>query len=463
LIDRTGEDLDAIRLDIEEAQAELARIRQRRGALEEEIARLRTHADAIRNSRSWRVLEAYRRARIRSGLSGLSVMALRAAVRRRRPRADVPAAVRRAPLGVNVAGYLDTESGMGEAARASIRSLQAAGIPIALNNVPGLLRAQDPTYRDAFVLTHPHPFNLVHLNADNMPAFAARRGPAYFKDRYTIGYWFWELASLPPDWVAFSGYVDEVWTATTFVRDAVRESCRVPAHRIPLPIVLPPLPPYGRAHFGIPDGPAVFLYTFDVSSQVERKNPVGAIRAFRRAALPAAAAVLVLKFTNGEYDRAGVRRLHEEAAGLNVVMLDGYMDRPELCALMNVADCYFSPHRSEGFGLTILESMRLGKPSIATAYSGNMDFMTPDNSYLLDYRLVPLTRRHGPYPEGAQWAEPDLDHAARLIREVVEHPAGAAARGARAREDAERERDPAVTGRAVRDRLDALRAGMVRT
>lgn len=233
----------------------------------------------------------------------------------------------------------------------------------------------------------------------------------------------------------------------------------MPAVLMPLPIVLPPLPPRGRAHFGIPEGPAVFLYVFDVSSQMERKNPIAAIRAFRQAGLPRDAAVLVLKFTNAEYDRAGVRRLHEEASGLNVVMLDGYLDRPDLCALINAADCYLSPHRSEGFGMTILEAMRLGKSTIGTAYSGNTDFMTPENSYLLDYALVPLARKHGPYPAGAVWADPDIAHAARLIREVVEHPAEAVARGRQARIDVERDRNPGATGRLVRTRLEALGAG----
>jgi glycosyltransferase involved in cell wall biosynthesis len=450
-------ELDAIARETEQTLAELARIQARRQALERDLERMQEHARGIRTSRTWRVLEAYRRLRIRSGLSGFSVMAVRAAVRRRYPRQTVPEAVTRAPLGVNVSGYLDTESGMGEAARESIRSLEAAGIPLALNNVPSLLRAGDPSYRHAFVLSHPHPFNLVHLNADNMPAFAARRGPAYFKDRYTIGYWFWELASLPADWVMYSGYVDEVWTATDFGLTAVRERCRVPARRMRLPIVLPPLPPHGRAHFGIPDGPVMFLYIFDVSSQMERKNPVAAIRAFKRAGLPRDAAVLVLKFTNGEYDRAGVQRLHEEASGLNVVMLDGYVDRPDLCALINTADCYLSPHRSEGFGMTILEAMRLGKPAIATAYSAPVDFMTRENSYLLDFTLVPLTRRYGPYPVGAVWAEPDIGHAAQLIRDVVEHPAEAAARGQRAQADVERDYEPCATGRAVRERLEAIR------
>ncbi len=451
--------LESVCSETDEALQELVRLARRQADLREDIRLTRIHVDDIRNSRTWRVLEQYRRARLRAGLNGVGLTALQAALRRRRVHRAVPAAVREQPPGVNIAGYLDAESGMGEAARASIRSLAAAGLPVALNNVPSLLRTGDDSYRAAFTTDNPYPFNLVHLNGDNMPGFAATRGRRYFRNRYTIGFWFWELSALRPDWAPFAGYVDEVWTATRFVRDAVRGGCTVPVVRVPLPVVLPQLPPLGRAAFGIPEGPLVFLYIFDVSSQTERKNPLAAIRAFRRAALPHGDAVLVLKFTNPEYDRAGVRRLYEEAAGLNVVFLDRYLDRPDLCALINTADCYLSPHRAEGFGLTLLEAMRLGKPVIGTAYSGNMDFMTPKNSYLLDYSLVTLTRDYGPYFRGAAWAEPDVDHAARLIRDVALNPADAAARGARACADVERDWTPAVTGKAVLDRLDAIRSG----
>ena len=348
---------------------------------------------------------------------------------------------------------------MGEAARASIRAFQAAGVPLALNNVVSRLRAGDPSYRDVFTELNPHPFNLVHLNADNMPAFAARRRRRYFRGRYTIGYWFWELSTFRDDWVPFAGYVDEVWAATRFVQEALRAKVAVPVRRMRIPIVLPPLPARGRAHFGIPEGPKVFLYIFDVSSQTERKNPLAAIRAFRQARLAPGEAVLVLKFGNAEYDRAGVRRLHEEASGLNVVMLDGYLDRPDMCALLNTADCYLSPHRAEGFGMTLLESMALSKPVIATAYSANMDFMTPDNSYPLDYSLVSLTRDYGPYMRGAVWADPDVEKAAALIREVVSAPHEAAARGARARQMVESVYSAAATGAAMRARLEAIRTG----
>jgi len=372
---------------------------------------------------------------------------------------ETPRAVRELPLGVNVAGYLSTESGMGEAARSSIRSLEAANVPMVLTNVPSRLRTQDVSYT-SFTDENPHPFNLVHLNGDNMSTFAAARGRGYFQDRYTIGYWFWELSKWRDDWLDGFNHVNEVWVASEFTRACLAEVSPVPVVTMPLPFVLPDAPPLGRAHFGIPESSTVFLLTFDVSSQTERKNPLGAIRAFRRAALPRGAATLVLKYTNAEYDRDAVRRFHEEAEGLDVTMIDGYLSRPELAALMQVSDCYLSLHRAEGFGMTLGEAMLLGKPVIATNYSGNVDFMTEANSYLVDYRLVPLTKDYGPYMRGFVWAEPDVAQAAGYIRQVALNKPAALDKGRLALRDLRATRLPAQTGAAMRARLDAIRAAV---
>ena len=453
---RVARELAAICAESEAALRDLARLTTRYQEVQQDSAATLARIAAIRASNSWRAIATQRRARARLGwqrqTDGLHRLAPAG------PRTQrVPRFVRTAPPGVNVAGYLDTESGMGEAARASIRSLEAAGIPCALNNVASRLRKHDQSYAGAFVTDNPHPFNLVHLNADNMGWFAEGRGRRYFRQRYTVGFWFWELAAFREEWVPFFGYVNEVWAASEFMRASYAAWSPVPVVRMPLPIVLPPIPPLGRAHFGLPERARVFLYIFDVSSQMERKNPTAAIRAFRRAGFQHDEAVLVLKFTNAEYDRAAVRRLHEEADGLNVVFLDGYMDRAEVCALLDAADCYVSPHRSEGFGLTILEAMRLGKAVIATAYSGNMDVMTEDNSFPLAYQLTTLTRDFGPYMRGAEWADPDVGDAARLMRLVVEHPDEGQARGRRAQEQVERQRNPQVTGEVLRQRLERIR------
>jgi len=448
-----GDDIEAT---LKEIDAVVARQREVARDTAEAAAVLAT----IKASYTWKLLESYRELRLYLRNRGMQARGLRARAASKARSREIPAAVRERPLGVNVAGYLSTESGMGEAARASIRSLEAAGVPVALTNVASRLRTQDLSYT-SFTDDNPHPFNLVHLNGDNMTAFASARGRRYFQDRYTIGYWFWELSKWRDDWLEGFNHVDEVWVASEFTRACLAEVSPVPVVSVPLPFVLPEAPPLDRAHFGLRGDATVFLLTFDVSSQTERKNPLGAIRAFRRAALPRGAATLVLKYTNAEYDRDAVRRFHEEAEGLDVMMIDGYLSRPELTALMHVSDCYLSLHRGEGFGMTLGESMLLGRPVIATNYSGNVDFMTAENSYLVDYRIVPLTRDYGPYMRGFVWAEPDVAHAAQYIRQVTQDRAAAAEKGRIAQRDIKATRLPVHTGAGMRARLDAIRAGGV--
>jgi len=344
---------------------------------------------------------------------------------------------------------------MGEAARLSVRSLQAAGIPTALNNVASRLRMQDGTYT-AFADDNPHTFNLVHLNADNMEWFAGERGREYFRGRYTIGYWFWELAQFRQDWMSAFAYVDEVWVPTEFGREALAPCSPVPVTCVPLPVVPPASLAYRRSHFELPDDAYVFLFTFDVSSQLERKNPLGVISAFRAAFGARQDVLLVLKFTNAEYDPPGVRELYHAAESVNAVLRDGYMARDELAGLMAAADCYVSLHRSEGFGLGIAEAMALGKPVIATRYSGPADFLTSANSYPVDYQLVPISRDYGPYLEGFTWADPDCGQASRWMRHVVDNRDESVTRGRRAAADIGELRSPARTGAHARARLETI-------
>ena len=112
----------------------------------------------------------------------------------------------------------------------------------------------------------------MHLNGDNMGWFAAGQGRAYFRHRYTIGYWFWELAELRDDWVPFFEFVDEVWAASEFLRQAYAARSPVPVVRIPLPNVRPKIPARGRSHYGSPEPAPPYLYKLDGSSQAPIDN-----------------------------------------------------------------------------------------------------------------------------------------------------------------------------------------------
>jgi glycosyltransferase involved in cell wall biosynthesis len=76
------------------------------------------------------------------------------------------------------------------------------------------------------------------------------------------------------------------------------------------------------------------------------------------------------------------------------------------------------------------EAMYLGRPIIATAYSGNMDFTTGTNSCLVGYRLRAIDSAENEYDAGIAriyesgqlWAEPDLEQAARWMRMLFDRP-----------------------------------------
>ncbi len=253
-----------------------------------------------------------------AGWTGARSAGARRSVVARPVARQVPAFVRTAPLGVNVAGYLDTESGMGEAARASIRSLEAAGMPVALNNVASRLRKRDASYAAAFVETQPASRSTSCTSTPTTWGGSPTAAAATTSGTATPS------ATGSGSWRRFakSGCRSST-TSTRCGRRASSSANRSPPGR-PCPSCACRCPsschPCRRSAARISASPTrgtVFLYIFDVSSQTERKNPRGAIEAFRRARFDRDdAAVLVLKFTNAEYDRDAVRRLHEQADGL---------------------------------------------------------------------------------------------------------------------------------------------------
>ena len=139
------------------------------------------------------------------------------------------------------------------------------------------------------------------------------------------------------------------------------------------------------------------------------------------------------------------------------IVVDHYLPADEKDALIADCDCYVSLHRSEGFGITMAEAMLLGKPVIATDYSGSKDFIRADTAFPVRYELAPIGAGKDPYPADGEWAEPDLDHAAELMRTVREDPAAAAARGAAGREFVRMNHSPEVAGAALAARLARIR------
>ncbi|MEA2195446.1 MAG: hypothetical protein QOG42_1880 [Solirubrobacteraceae bacterium] len=366
-----------------------------------------------------------------------------------------------APFGVNLAGYFGSVLGVGEAARQVSRALEAVGTPVAIQNLVAARSLQDEGLARIDGERGRYAINLICVNADVLPAFADDAGPSFFEGRHSIGLWWWEVASFPERWLGSFAHVDEVWAGSRHVADALGRVSPVPVVHIVQPVHVEDPPPADRGSLGLPEG-HLFLFSFDYESVFERKNPLAVIEAFTRAFEPGGGASLVIKSINHEHDEVNHRRLAAAAAEHpDVHLIDRYVSRVERDQLTAACDCYVSLHRSEGFGFTVAEAMALGRPVIATAYSGTLDFTTAQNSYLVDFELVPIGPGADPYPPEGEWAQPSVEHAAQLMREVFADPTEAAERGRRGREDIRAHHSLEAAGQVMTDRLARAAGGFL--
>ena len=361
-----------------------------------------------------------------------------------------------ADLRVNVIGLFRYASGLKEAAAGMVEALTAAGVVLSLRDVPRQI-GRDGRRRAGFDGLEPHPVTILNTGLDLAAEDAYRLAGLYRRGGvYRIAVWWWELGTVPPAWADRGRDVDEVWAPTAFVADALRPLGK-PVFAVPPSVELPAFEPRPKEAFGLEPGRFAFLFVFDMNSRLPRKNPLGLIRAFRTAFRPSDPVDLVIKVgPQGRDYPDWWRELRAAAAEAGVKLIDRSLPRGDLLALMGACDAYVSLHRSEGFGLTMAEAMLLGKPTIGTAYSGNLDFMTRDNSYLIDCSLVPVGDAAA--PPGAVWAEPAVGHAAAVMRAVFEDPAAAAATGRRARAELREKLSHRAAGAQMAARLRAIRA-----
>ena len=394
------------------------------------------------------------------GVVGL-VRAVARRITRRGTRSTAPVisvpVVSRVANGVDVVGFFTAEHGVGDAARLLVSTMRAAGISISTINYTDT----ESRTQHRFVTDDVSRFRtlFLSLNADHLTAMHQRFDRDFFRDRHVIGQWFWELEKAPSWYEDAWPMVNELWAPTRFIEKMLKDHAprHVTVRHVPLPVVQPRVDEsVTHTQMGI-DGRYMFLFVFDMMSIMKRKNPLGLVRAYSRAFGEHDGAQLVIKTMNGDKRPDDLAMLTDAAAGRSdITVIDGYFTRTQTTSLIALADCYVSMHRSEGLGLTMSEAMSHGVPVIATGYSGNTDFMTTENSFLLPWTRVSVGDGAGGYDPEATWAEPDEDSAVDAMRFAFEYQMEARIRGARGRDDILGGFSEYASGAIMKSRLEEI-------
>lgn len=334
------------------------------------------------------------------------------------------------PGPVVISANISDLTGIGRAGRLTVAAAGTWGVPILAHDIPADPRALEVP-RDL----PPGGLWLAHCNPPEVMALLSQDNEHLWATRYRVGYWAYELAQLPRLWAEAIPFFHEIWTPSSFVAEAVeraRGNARTIIRVVPHPVAIEQVPVVERRA----DGPLTFLVMVDARSSLSRKNPLGALAAFKQAFAPNDPGVrLLLKLVAAWKDPRGVRGLRDAAVGWpNIQFVEDELSDTATQQMLASADCLVSLHRAEGFGLPLAEAMRAGLPVIATDWSGNID-LTRGATYEVPYRLVPARDATGRYNgTGQDWADPDIAVAAGLMRQVRDDPAGRADMGVRGRQ-----------------------------
>ena len=360
--------------------------------------------------------------------------------------------------GVNLIGHFCNPSGVRVSAEALVDGMRESGVQTSLRDLRTDVKDEPNHVRYDGL----EPFDITIVHTQPEPFFDEAYARSDLAERsprtYRIAYWYWEFDSIPASWVKQADQVDEVWAATEFVAKGLRERLSIPVKTLFPGVRLGAYERRDREHFGLAQGKFIFLFNFHMNSVMERKNPLGLISAFKSVFGPGEPVSLVLKTMYGHHHPAQLKQLYDAAAGYDITVIDQMYSADEVLSLMDACDAYVSLHRSEGLGLTMAEAMLMGKPVIATNYSGNVDFMDETNSLLVPYTLVKLGRPLPPYDADLLWAEPSLEHAAVCMRRLFDAPAWARELGAKGKASAETKLSVKTAGIKVAARLDEIRA-----
>ena len=363
--------------------------------------------------------------------------------------------------GCNLVGFVYGEFGIGEHLRYTARSFQAEGIPFSLYNYDRTLHPQaDFSLKEYVADGNSHSTNIFCMNNEGIMHLHASNSEI-FKDRYNIGYGFWELSDYPDEWLYAMNFLDEIWAPSRYIQEVISKKASVPVLHMPMAVDFSLSRKSLRKDLDITEDDFVFLFSLDFSSRIHRKNPKAVIDAFKKA-FPGHKkhVMLVIKTKLVMSVRQQVRDFEMLQEWVRedprIRFLNETYDRDRMLDLIHSCDVYVSLHRSEGFGLGLAEAMKLGKAVIATDYSGNRDFTNRENACLVDYTLRKVEKEDYYLPGSSVWADANVEQAAGYMRRLLEDEAYRKRIGEKAQTFINENHSFQVVGKRYRSRLKLI-------
>lgn len=367
-------------------------------------------------------------------------------------------------VGVRWVGPIHDESGYGEACRNYIAALASTGFPVTSRAISFGEPAADhglPGRRAMSTLNlgHSTAINLVYAPPCN---FGDHKDP----NAYNIGMFVWEMNGLPGEWVSACNQMDEIWVPCEWNAKVCRQSgVRVPVHVFGHTVAIEEYENINPLY--IPNIDPSWYKFYSIFQWSPRKNPYGLIKSYLMAFTSNDPVILILKTYGQNYSKQEEQKVKTEIDGIRrevggsqpkILLITRLLSKVQVLGLHKLGDCFYLPHRAEGWGLPHFEACMSGKPVITTNYGGNLEFTKPDHSYLVGSKQIPVRGMEWFkwFTPDMTWADADGTSTIKMLRHVYENKADAARKGLLAKDFVTKSFNWTAIGSAIKRRLEEI-------